>query len=185
MEIPRPVAGRMIYGSVVTCLVLIALGAAAALRRHHPYDRLILSEAAAHGLPPALVASVIWRESRFDPRALGPVGEIGLMQITEGSVRDWAQAHREPIPDPAVLWDPAWNLRIGTWYLARAAGHWRRAGCRDPLPMALAEYNAGRSRARAWVESGGTGTDPFLDAIDIPGTRRYVEDILKRYRGGV
>lgn len=185
MEIPRPLARRMIYSGVLTCLVLTALGGAVALRRHHPYDRLILTEAAAHGLPPTLVASVIWKESRFDPRALGAAQEIGLMQITDGAVRDWAQAHAQPLPEPHALWDPAWNIRIGTWYLARAAWHWRQSGCRDPLPMALAEYNAGRLRARAWIDVGGVRADEFVEAIDFPGTRRYVEDILHRYRGGV
>lgn len=184
-DIPPPLARRMIYGAVVTCLVLIGLAGAVALRRKHVLDELILSEAAAHKVPPALLASVIWRESKFNPRALGAAQEMGLMQITDGAVRDWARDHKVSLPAPEQLWDPAWNIRIGSWYLGRAARHWREAGCRDPWPMALAEYNAGRSQARVWVESGGTKAEGFVDAIAIPGTKRYVEQILERYRGGV
>ncbi len=54
----------------------------------------------------------------------------------------------------------------------------------DPTPFALAEYNAGASRAQRWA--GGDGTQPisakaFQQNIDFPGTKNYVESILDRY----
>jgi soluble lytic murein transglycosylase len=56
---------------------------------------------------------------------------------------------------------------------------------RDPIPFALAEYNAGASRAQRWA--GGEGARPiagheFQRNIDFPGTKQYVASILERYR---
>ena len=61
--------------------------------------------------------------------------------------------------------------------------HWKAQ--RDPTPFALAEYNAGASRAQRWA--GGDSAQPipasdFRRNIDFPGTRKYVESILQRYR---
>jgi soluble lytic murein transglycosylase-like protein len=67
--------------------------------------------------------------------------------------------------------------------LHRAFEHW--AAQSDPISFALAEYNAGASRVERW--SGGSGaTDipvkQFLQNIDFPGTRKYVDSIIERYQ---
>ncbi|HEY6070531.1 MAG TPA: hypothetical protein VIU85_04080, partial [Chthoniobacterales bacterium] len=53
----------------------------------------------------------------------------------------------------------------------------------DPLPFALAEYNAGASRAQRWVGADGANANAndFLGHIDFPATRNYVRSILDRY----
>ena len=51
------------------------------------------------------------------------------------------------------LFDPKTNLEAGAWYLHRAMLHWQAQD--DPAPFALAEYNAGASRAQRWA--GGDG----------------------------
>src|SRR5213083_2202742 len=66
--------------------------------------------------------------------------------------------------------------------LHRAFEHWATQS--DPMPFALAEYNAGASRAQRW--SGGNDVDAmpaqtFLKKIDFPGTRKYVDSIIARY----
>ena len=54
----------------------------------------------------------------------------------------------------------------------------------DPIPFALAEYNAGRKRVDRWVEStklGEAATAADLrGSIGFPTTRGYVNTILKR-----
>jgi soluble lytic murein transglycosylase-like protein len=49
----------------------------------------------------------------------------------------------------------------------------------------LAEYNAGASRAQRWSGGNGVAEIPerqFLQKIDFPATRRYVESIIDRYK---
>ena len=55
------------------------------------------------------------------------------------------------------LFDPKTNLEAGTWYLRRAIEHWQNQA--DPIPFALAEYNAGASRAQRWAGGDDTKAD--------------------------
>lgn len=151
--------------------------------RFQQYDQLIRAVSSANELDPMLVKAVVWRESRFDPRMLGGAGERGLMQVSEIAARDWARENRVENFRVEELFDPKTNLEAGAWYLHRAMLHWQQE--RDPTPFALAEYNAGASRAQRWA--GGDGTQPisadaFQKNIDFPGTKKYVESIIERYR---
>ena len=149
--------------------------------RFHQYDRLIRSVAMEHHLDPMLVKAVVWRESRFDPKKRGAHGERGLMQVTELAANEWARENKIAGFTPDQLYGPKKNLEAGTWYLHRAMQHFTHQS--DPIPFALAEYNAGASRAQRW--SGGNGVAEisereFLQKIDFPATRRYVESIIDR-----
>ena len=141
-------------------------------QRFQQYDQLIRTVAEEHRIDPMLVKAVIWRESRFDPMKFGGAGERGLMQLTEGAAKEWAQDSR--IADFRVeeLMDPKVNVQAGTWYLARAMKRWSKQS--DPVPFALAEYNAGASRAQRWAGGDDIVIPPntFRDNIDFPGTRK-------------
>ncbi len=150
--------------------------------RFQQYDPLIRAVASANALDPMLVKAVVWRESRFDPQKLGGAGERGLMQVSEIAARDWAQEKKIENFQVEELFDPKINLEAGGWYLRRALLHWEKTG--DPIPFALAEYNAGASRAQRWA--GGDGAQPisaraFQNNIDFPGTKKYVGSIIERY----
>jgi len=150
--------------------------------RFHHYDRLIRSVALEHHLDPMLVKAVVWRESRFDPKKHGAHGERGLMQVSERAANEWARENKVAGFNANQLFEPKTNLEAGTWYLHRAMEHWTHQS--DPIPFALAEYNAGASRAQRW--SGGNDLveipeRQFLQKIDFPATRRYVESIIDRY----
>lgn len=151
--------------------------------RFHQYDRLIRSVALEHHLDPMLVKAVVWRESRFDPRKYGTHGERGLMQVSERAANEWARENKIAGFNADQLFEPKINLEAGTWYLHRATEHWTHQS--DPTPFALAEYNAGASRAQRWTAGNGVAEiseDQFLQKIDFPATRRYVESIMDRYR---
>ena len=142
---------------------------------------LIDQAAARYRLPVDFFTRLIWKESRFDPAAVGTKDEIGLMQITEAAAAEWALAARHPMPSRTDLFDPAMNADVGAWYLARAVRRWSgRAD--DPRPFALAEYNAGRTAVERWAVTAPRARE-FMDRIPYPTTRRYVHDILARYRG--
>jgi soluble lytic murein transglycosylase len=150
--------------------------------RFQQHNRLVSSVAAEHHLDPMLVKAIVWRESRFDPHKHGSAGERGLMQVSEKAADEWARENKIDNFRVEDLFDPKTNLEAGAWYLHRAWQHWEAQP--DPLPFALAEYNAGASRAQRWA--GGEQAAPmpakdFLHNIDFPGTRKYVESIIQRY----
>src|ERR1700724_3153924 len=147
--------------------------------RFHQYDPIITSVAVEHRLDPLLVKAVVWRESRFDSRKYGTAGERGLMQVSAKAANEWARENKVENLKLDDLFEAKANLEAGSWYLRRALDHWQTEA--EPLPFALAEYNAGASRAQRWVGADGITTNQFLDNIDFPVTRSYVQSILKRY----
>ena len=108
------------------------------------------------------------------------------MQIREPAAREWAEAeHLEGFHHEHIL-DPGSNTLAGAWYLAKLLRRYPHAD--DPLPYALADYNAGRGHVLRW--NGGaaaTNSQAFLAQMTFPGTRRYIEAITQRrerYRDG-
>lgn len=189
-----PMSRRMVLICGVTALVMALIGAVfllvekdpayrlaelASLGRYDTQDHLIAAAAARHGVDPLLVKAVVWQESRFQAEKLGSRGERGLMQVTEPAAQDWAAALGVETFVPEDLLDAKTNLEVGTWYLGNALQHWSAQD--DPLPFALGEYNAGRSRVKRW--SGGTRmtADELAAAMDIASTRAYVASVRGRY----
>jgi len=150
--------------------------------RFHQFDNLIRTVAAEHEVDPMLVKAVVWRESRFDPRKIGSAGERGLMQVSERAAREWARENQVQNFRSDDLLDPKINLEAGSWYLHRAFQHWEHQ--KKPAVFALAEYNAGASRAQRWANNDATAPmseRAFRSNIDFPGTRNYVNSVLQRY----
>ncbi len=143
------------------------------------FDILILNAAGENGCDPNLIKAVIWRESKFNPNARGKDGELGLMQVMPQVGKEWAASRGNKNFMPERLLDPATNLRAGSWYLARGIQQWGQAS--EPIPLALAQYNAGRSNVLKWVDAGSLAdAEYFIQRIQFPSTRSYVRDILKR-----
>ncbi|MCE0484281.1 MAG: lytic transglycosylase domain-containing protein [Methylacidiphilales bacterium] len=147
--------------------------------RENPYDPIITAIARESAADPFLIRALIWRESRFNPMTHGTADERGLMQVTPEVGQMWAKATKTPNFQADQLYDPATNIRVGTWYLYRAIHQWNETD--DPVTFALAQYNAGRSNALKWVDSANPQDHlAFLQRITYPGTRKYVEVILAK-----
>jgi soluble lytic murein transglycosylase len=174
---------KVMYWNLVAAVLVMAIGAALVFQRIHRFDTLIIEAGKKYGIDARLVSAVIWRESRFRPGIIGPKDEIGLMQITEAAAAEWALDRGIPMPSRAELFEPAQNIDVGAWYLARAIRRWAPR-TDDPLPFALAEYNAGRTNAEQWAAQTAQAR-AFWEGIPFPTTKRYVRDILRRYRRGV
>jgi soluble lytic murein transglycosylase len=176
---------RLLRRFILTSAVLAAIGLGLywAFRFEILYYRnqpVIEAAGTRYHVPPLLIAAVIWQETRFNPACRGKAGEAGLMQIMPQSAREWARAERLMDFNPDTLFDPGTNVMAGTWYLGRAIQHWSDHA--DPVPYALAEYNAGRSNALRWERNTTLPPESFAEAIGFPGTRNYVRSILKSYR---
>lgn len=151
--------------------------------RYDRYDDLIRQASERYGVAPELIKAVIWRESQFQPRKVGSQGERGLMQITEKAAVDWARAEKIQTFVPTDLFDPKVNIEAGTWYLGRALKRWSSKD--DPVPFALAEYNAGLTRVQRWVQGSGrgetAGAGDLQAVMDFPSTKNYIAAISARY----
>jgi soluble lytic murein transglycosylase len=80
----------------------------------------------------------------------------------------------------AQLWNERTNIEAGAWLLAHALEFWRRQAADDPVPFALAEYNAGRGTVLRWVPQGQRRTAAqFLASLPNRGVRGYIERILE------
>ncbi len=145
-------------------------------RREHRFDAHIRLAADRYRVDPALVKAVVWRESRFQSNVRGKAGEIGLMQIRDLAAREWAEAENLSHFDHEHIVDPGSNTLAGTWYLAKMLKRYRHTD--DPVPYALADYNAGRTKVLEWLRGEAeTNSAAFLQQMDYPGTRRYIERI--------
>ncbi|MEW8978129.1 MAG: lytic transglycosylase domain-containing protein [Symbiobacterium sp.] len=160
----------------------LVLAARLALGRLYPlaYHAEISRCAAEHGLDPYLVVALIRAESRFRPAATSPQGARGLMQIMPETGRWVAEQMGLPF-SPDSLYEPAYNIRVGCWYLAALLQEF--AG--DPV-LALAAYNGGLGNVKDWLEQERwTGERHTLTQVPFAETRHYVAAVLRdqqRYR---
>jgi soluble lytic murein transglycosylase len=164
---------------VLLCGALGGLWWGYARWREHRFDATILRAADRYGVDPALVKAVVWRESRFNPRAVGHAGEIGLMQIRELAAVEWSSSQGVLAFELDHLFDPGTNTLAGAWYLSRVLKRYTQTD--DPLPYALADYNAGRNNVLRWNKGlAATNSSAFIAQIGFPGTRKYVQTVVRR-----
>lgn len=148
-------------------------------RREHRQDKVILAAAKRYDVDPALVKAVVWRETKFNPDARGRAGEVGLMQIMESTALDWASAEKIYPFEHENLFDPAKNTAAGAWYLAKVLKRYRSTD--NPIPYALADYNAGRGNVLKWMTNAAvTNSEMFIQQIGFPGTSNYVRTVMGR-----
>ncbi|MBC7797293.1 MAG: transglycosylase SLT domain-containing protein [Pyrinomonadaceae bacterium] len=156
----------------------------------HRFDAIIAKQSTIYRLDPKLVWSLIYQETYFRPSSIGAVGEVGLMQVTPTTAREWAKEtgihdFEEQLNKDHVefMRDPERNIQIGCWYLEKLATRYRDVS--EPEARILAAYNAGASRVNEW-NKGDTDAllseNEFIKRIDINSTRIYVTEILKRFR---
>lgn len=136
---------------------------------------LLRAESERRGLDAALVAALIRQESNFTPRAVSAVGARGLMQVMPSVGKSIAPSVGITDWDPALLFQPDVNVRIGVRHLAGSLARYEHP------TYALAAYNAGESRARRWRTKRGATSDPalFVELIPYVETRDYVRIVLR------
>ena len=149
-------------------------------RLERSQDGAIRAAARRYGVEPALIKAIVWRESRFEARARGRAEEIGLMQLREDAAREWASAEHLGGFEHEHCFDPGTNTLAGTWYLRKLLR--RYAQTDNPMPYALADYNAGRGNVIKWNQgAAATNSTIFIEQIGFPGTKNYVRSVMRRY----
>ena len=141
------------------------------------HEDIIRQQARKKGIDPALIAAVIYEESKFRDQT-SHAGARGLMQITPETARFIARDSGGTRFTQEDLATPQVNISYGAYYLRYLLR--RYAG--DEV-LAVAAYNAGETNVSRWVSQAG-GPDGFDLRRDIPfpETRKYVEGVLE-HRG--
>lgn len=106
----------------------------------------IIVESNRHGLDPYFVMAVIAGESSFNPEAVGPVGEIGLMQIRSSTGKWMAELNRSQWKGLKTLRDPIQNIILGTAYIG-----WLRGKSANNGRLYVAAYNMGLKSVKSAV----------------------------------
>jgi soluble lytic murein transglycosylase len=145
------------------------------------HEDIIRQQAADKGLDPALIAGVIYTESRFRDQT-SHAGAKGLMQILPSTAHDIARKSGGSAFVQGDLANPQVNISYGSFYLRYLL---QRYGGNEVL--AIAAYNAGEGRVDQWIFSARHRGEAFDRArhIPFPETRHYVEQVLDvrmRYR---
>jgi hypothetical protein len=106
---------------------------------HGDLDAMIARHAQMEGVPEALVHRVVIRESRYNPRAIGAGGAMGLMQIKYSTARAMGYTG-----SPAGLLDADTNLTYAVRYLAGAYRVAHGSGDRAVMNYARGYYDGAK-----------------------------------------
>jgi soluble lytic murein transglycosylase len=134
---------------------------------HH--EDVIRQQAGEKGVDAALIAAVIYSESKFSDQE-SSAGARGLMQITPAAAKfiekqsGGTTFHLEDLSDPEI------NIRYGTFLLRELLDRYD-----GDEAAALAAYNAGPGNADKWG-----GSELRVEEIPFPETRAYVEEVLEK-----
>ncbi len=142
------------------------------------YRDLIEYYAAQQGIKPALVAAVIYNESRYNPQAVSNMDARGLMQIRKDT-GDWIAMRlgETKTYEWDNLFDPDTNIRYGTWFL----GYLARTYDGD-IVIVAAGYHAGQGRVAEWLQDPRYSRDGTkLDVIPYADTEQYVRRVVAAY----
>ena len=121
-------------------------------------------------VPIERICAVIYVESRFDPSVTSPVGARGLMQIMPATFKDIQKALKTDYTDDD-LYDPAVNIRAGTYYLSylyKILGDWE---------LVHAAYNAGIGNVWSWLDDERYSKDGRLIDIPFSETENYLKKV--------
>ena len=172
--------------TVVAAVVVVVLAMPLAQRAVNDfglplrYQQVIRQQAAEKRLDPALIAAVIYAETKFDART-SSAGAEGLMQILPATAEFLAHRSGATTFRVADLASPQVNITYGSYYLRYLLDSFG-----GNKMLALAAYNGGQTNVDQWIANARAhGHALTVNEIPFPETRAYVEKVLsaqRRYR---
>ena len=127
------------------------------------YEQIVRGHARNYELDPALLAAVIYQESKFRSDAKSSSGAIGLMQLQPETAKGIAIRTGGSRFQTSDLYNPEINVRYGSWYLRHLLDKY------EDERTALAAYNAGQRNVDEWRAQG--------KEIQFSETREYVDRV--------
>jgi soluble lytic murein transglycosylase len=137
------------------------------------HEDIIRQQAAAKNLDPALLAGVIYTESKFRD-VTSSAGAKGLMQITPDTASYIAHLSGGTAFELRDLSTPQVNISYGAYYLRYLMNRYQ-----SNIVLALAAYNAGAGNVDRWVGDA-SAKERSLRVRDIPfpETKAYVKRVI-------
>jgi soluble lytic murein transglycosylase len=130
-------------------------------------------QAVAKHLYPALIAAIIYAETKFEPRT-SSAGALGLMQILPETAHFIARVSGGVRFTTSDLATPRINIAYGSWYLRYLLEHYGG----DEM-LAVAAYNAGFANVDEWVaKARAQGRALGVADIPFPETQAYVQRVM-------
>jgi len=129
---------------------------------------------------PAVVYAIARQESQFDQRAVSVANAKGLMQVIPSTARAIAKKFGLPWDEKKLGGDAVFNVQLGAAELGDLLEFYRGS-----YVLTFIGYNAGRGRAREWIEKYGDPRDPKVDVVDwveripISETRFYIQRVME------
>jgi soluble lytic murein transglycosylase len=137
------------------------------------HEDIIRQQAAEKHLDPALIAGVIYAETKFDART-SSAGALGLMQILPPTAEFLARRSGATTFTVADLATPEVNIAYGSYYLRYLIDHYS-----GDVMLALAAYNAGETNVDRWLSTARSGGQTLtVNEIPFAETRDYVQRVL-------
>jgi len=134
---------------------------------------IIREQAAEKQLDPALIAAVIYAETKFDPRP-SSAGAQGLMQILPSTAYYLAHLSGGVSFTASDLANPSVNVAYGSYYLRYLLDHYG-----GNQMLAVAAYNGGLGNVDKWVAQAQSEGKPLsVEEIPFAQTREYVHRVL-------
>ena len=155
--------GAAVIGVAAVAVVLHQPDFVERIRYPLRYEAIVRGHAKNYDLDPALLAAVIYTESRFNADARSDAGAIGLMQLLPDTARGIAVRTGGNAFVVDDLYVPELNVRYGAWYLRNLLNRY------GDERTALAAYHAGQGNVDRWREEG--------VGIQFPETRSYVAKV--------
>jgi peptidoglycan lytic transglycosylase len=141
------------------------------------HEDIIRQQAHEKRLDPALVAAVIYTESRFRDQTSN-AGAKGLMQLTPDTAKFVERLSGGSTFELSDLSSPQVNIAYGTYYLRYLLDRYG-----DNEALALAAYNGGEGNVDRWVDAARRrGQALSIDAIPFGETRAYVRSVKNAAR---
>jgi soluble lytic murein transglycosylase len=139
------------------------------------HEDIIRQQAAEKDLDPALIAAVIYQESKFRDRT-SSAGAKGLMQLLPGTAEFIAHKSGGTRFELQDLGTPQINIAYGSWYLRYLITRYD-----GNETLAVAAYNAGEDNVDHWVaKAGGPSSFDVSRDIPFPETRAYVQGVFSK-----
>ena len=137
------------------------------------WSDVIRRQAAAKHLDPALIAGVIYAETKFDPRN-SAAGAMGPMQVMPQTAAFLARRSGATTFTTSDLNTPRVNIAYGSYYLRYLLNEYH-----GNVSLALAAYNGGETNVDHWLAEARADGHPFtIGDIPFPETRAYVQRVL-------
>lgn len=124
----------------------------------------------------ALIYAIVRQESYFNPKAVSVSNARGLMQLLPSTARDMDRSHNYR-RNPAALFDPGLNMRLGQDYIEWLMTEFHNDG---DLGRVFAAYNGGPGWLSRWLATQPSDIDPLLLLEMLPRaeSRDYAERAL-------